>query len=78
MIEDLNYAVDDANAINDLLIESLGFPNENIHLLLNETATRENIRKALRSISIKAQPRDRILIYFAGHGKTELLATYSP
>ncbi len=75
MIEDLNYAVEDANSINGLLIESLGFPSENIHLLLDADATRDNIRKALRDISKKAGARDRVLIYFAGHGKTEILAS---
>ena len=34
MIEDLNYAVEDANSINDLLIETLGFSSKNIYLLL--------------------------------------------
>ena len=69
-IQNLNYAVKDANAFKSLLIDNYNFPESNVTLLLNEDATYNNIRKKFSLITKSAKEKDRVLIYFAGHGET--------
>ena len=69
-VQNLDYAVDDANSIRSLLIEQFNFPPENITLLVNEKATYTKIKKSLSHVTRKASKNDRILIFFAGHGET--------
>ena len=69
-IQNLNYAVKDANAFKSLLIDNYNFPESNVTLLLNEEATYNNIRKKFSLITKSAKEKDRVLIYFAGHGET--------
>ena len=66
----LKYAVNDAKAIKELLINTFGFQDENIKLLLDKEATYSSIRHELYTISRLAEINDRILIYFSGHGQT--------
>ena len=69
-VQKLNYAVDDAEDVKDLLIDQFGFPQNNITLLKNEEATKQNILKSFRDITRNAKKNDRVLIFFAGHGET--------
>ena len=69
-IQNLNYAVKDANAFKSLLIENYNFKKDNVKILLNEQATYNNIRKNFSLIARAAKENDRVLIYFAGHGET--------
>jgi len=66
----LNYAVKDAESIQDILVNTFDFPKDNITLLTNEDATKQNILQAFSDITTKAENKDRVLIYFAGHGDT--------
>ena len=70
-INDLNYAVSDASGIKQMLIDYYEFPEENIISLINENATARNIRKEISGLSKKTTDKDRIVIFFAGHGMTE-------
>lgn len=67
----LSYAVSDAEAVRDVLLDDLGFPPEKVTCLLDEEATRSNI---LRSYLAYANDGigldDRLLVFFAGHGHT--------
>ncbi len=72
-IRPLNYAVADAEAIARL-IQKLGFPQENITMLYNEEATRENFIKTFTEISEQTGENDRLLVYWAGHGQSERVA----
>lgn len=61
----------DAEDIYAALISPEGgqFPAENVHKLINERATVENIRHELEDWLPKVtQDNDRVLIYYAGHG----------
>ena len=69
-VKNLDYAVDDANSIKNLLVEKFSFPSDNITLLLNKKATYTKIKKALSHVTRQANEKDRILIFFAGHGAT--------
>jgi len=69
-VQKLDFAADDAIAMKEILIESFNFPEDNITMLLNQEATKDNIVKEFSNIAFKAQERDRVLVFFAGHGET--------
>ena len=70
-VRPLNYAVDDASAIKNVLINNYGFPRSNVNVLLNNEATQSNIKKQLNALVRSAKSNDRVVFYFAGHGMTE-------
>ena len=72
-IRGLNYAVDDANDIKDLLLNKFNFSNENIILLRDQDATKDNILTALYETAEKVGDNDRYMIFFAGHGTQKKL-----
>jgi uncharacterized caspase-like protein len=43
-------------------------PENQIEILVDESATRENILKSMRTIFLKADENDVIILYFSGHG----------
>ncbi|MFO7706976.1 MAG: caspase family protein [Desulfobacterales bacterium] len=68
----LKYAVNDALAFKQMLVEKNRVPDENISLLLNEQATLRNVRSALGTgLKNTAGMDDMAIIFFAGHGATE-------
>ena len=69
-VQKLDYAADDALAMQEMLIELFNFPSANITLLLDEKASKDNIIKEFSNIAFKAQEDDRVLVFFAGHGET--------
>ena len=70
-VQSLDYAVNDAKDIQNMLVGKFQFPKDNIRLLINEEATRASILQEFSNITKKAGTNDRVLIFFAGHGKTE-------
>ena len=67
----LKFAESDAEAIYRLLIshEAGSFPPENVHKLIGREATLANIRRELETwLPSVAQPSDRVVVFFAGHG----------
>ena len=69
-VKKLNYAVDDAESIKEILNNSFHFPSDNISILINEEATKQNILKSFSEITKNAKSNDRVLVFFAGHGET--------
>jgi len=72
----LSFAVADAVAMRDTLVESLGFPADNVTLLLDADATRDRILAALAdglADPKRIDHEDRVLVFFAGHGATRRL-----
>ena len=69
-VQKLNYAVDDAESIKEILNNSFHFPSDNISILINEEATKQNILKSFSEITKNAKEKDRVLVFFAGHGET--------
>jgi len=68
----LRYAVSDARAFFDHLVNFNRIPPENVLLLLNEDATLTKLRSALGThLKKSAGPEDMVIIFFAGHGATE-------
>ncbi len=71
----LEYALKDARAIEKRL-KFLGFQTTT---LLDRQATRDNILKILSDeLPRKVQRNDRVIIFFAGHGRTEEAAGDKP
>lgn len=69
-VQDLNYAVEDALAIKNMLINQYGFNRNNVRYLIDKEATHSNIRKELNNLLKNAGENDRVVFYFAGHGET--------
>ena len=69
-VDPLNYAVEDAEAISNLLISNFDFKKENIIILTDKEATLDNIRTKLFEVATLVGKDDRLLVYFAGHGET--------
>jgi uncharacterized caspase-like protein len=71
----LSNAYNDANGINKVVVEQYGFSNL-IPPLFNERATKDKLEEIFVDIlpdEEKIGKRDRILVYYSGHGK---LRTY--
>lgn len=66
----LRYPDDDAYRIFAFLQSPAGgaIPEDQIKILIDEAATKSNIKKAMREIFWKAGPNDLVLMYFSGHG----------
>lgn len=72
-LSDLQYADDDAQAFASLLRGPLfgsgGVPADHIRLLVDEDATLDAVRSALRGfLARNAKPEDIVVVFFAGHG----------
>lgn len=67
----LKFSESDAEAVYRVLINHEGgaFPAENVHFLKGPQATLANIKRELEEwLPSVAQPADRVVVYFAGHG----------
>jgi uncharacterized caspase-like protein len=65
----LRYAHSDAEAIRDFLVsEKGGFRSEDVTLLINEEATREQILRQIGVLQESTGQGGLVLIFFAGHG----------
>lgn len=72
-IPKLQYAVNDATAVERVLLAQ-GFRPDRIIRLLDREATKARIETVLGDeLKQKTGPNDRVLVFFAGHGKTDRL-----
>lgn len=73
----LQYAVRDAEGVEQLLVQKFGFAAERVVTLKNEQATRQGILAAFhdRLAHGGLQPNDRVFVFFAGHGATRKLSS---
>ena len=69
-LNNLEYAVNDAKAIYNILIEKFGYKKDNITLILDKEANKTNIMNAYYEISKNVCNDDSVLIFYAGHGTT--------
>ncbi|MBL4658322.1 MAG: ankyrin repeat domain-containing protein [Flavobacteriales bacterium] len=63
----LKNAVNDAKAVEDVLRKK--YKMDEIITLYNESATGENITKALESLVAKVKEADNVFIFYSGHGE---------
>lgn len=66
----INFADKDAAAVSSLLTQKMGFPAENVVLLQNSEASRENILEALEWLATNPDldENSEVVIYYSGHG----------
>lgn len=69
-IPDLEGTINDACLLRRALINRLGFAPQNIKMLANEDATKQNVVSALKALQNPevAETNGSLLVYFAGHG----------
>ena len=72
-VPDLHYAVEDALAIKNMLINEFNFSRNNVRVLIDKEATQSNINREMSKLLKSADVNDRVVFYFAGHGETEAL-----
>ena len=67
---DLTFTTNDARAIKDFFQnDNIGaVPEENLSLLLDQNATKQQILRALKNQLSKAWFNDLVIFYFSGHG----------
>jgi hypothetical protein len=71
-VHHLKYAVNDARAFYDLLVNTNQIQSENVFLMINGQASLKQLRSTLGTrLKNKAGKDDMVIIYFAGHGATE-------
>ena len=66
----LHYTDDDAYQFYAFLKSPEGgaLPDEQVRVLVDDNATRDNLLEAMRSIFLQADENDVVLFYFSGHG----------
>ena len=69
-VAQLDYAVNDAIAVREMLIDKYAFKADNIQLITDEEATKDNIIKGFSDILTQAKEKDRVVVFYAGHGET--------
>jgi peptidoglycan/xylan/chitin deacetylase (PgdA/CDA1 family)/tetratricopeptide (TPR) repeat protein len=72
----LNYAVNDAKGVAEVLREQYGFKSDHIFELYDENATRGKIAELLSDTLAdpsRVKPNDRVFVFYAGHGMTRSL-----
>ena len=68
----LKWAVNDARAFYQHLVDFIKIPEDNVILLLNQDANLTHLRSMLGTyLKKRAGREDMVIIYFAGHGATE-------
>lgn len=74
---DLQFSDDDARSFHALLRSPAGgsVPDENIRVLIDKQATRNNVLQAL-TIFRQATRGDRVIFYFSGHGERGMFLPY--
>ena len=62
--------MNDAEAVQKMFIEKYGFKEENVKLITDSDATKDNILQGFSDILTQAKEKDRVVVFYAGHGET--------
>lgn len=75
---DLNYSDSDAKKVYQFLKSPEGgsIPDQQIILIRNDEAIRDNIKTSIDTLFSKASSKDLIILYFSGHGGPNYLVAY--
>lgn len=64
-----DFAASDARLFGRYLVETLGFPKENVAVLVNQGATKSDLEKFLEKwLANRVEKDDEVFVYFSGHG----------
>ena len=75
-INPCTWADEDAREMKETLIDSPQWSNINIKILLDEDATKADIKAAIKWLATDAKEGDVSLFYFAGHGTNDGVDVY--
>lgn len=75
-LQSLAYVEDDVNDFCGILSDHFHIDCDDISYFTNATATEDEIMSAVRDICAKVSKGDRVILYFATHGKTSYNTTY--
>lgn len=64
----LRGCVNDVKVMRELLIKTYGFDPENIRMVIDERATKQNIIDRLKWLVSNTQPGDELFFHYSGHG----------
>lgn len=65
----VEFASHDARVMRDYLTKTLGFPEENVVMLVNEQAAKSDVEKYIeRWLPNRVEQDGSVLIYYSGHG----------
>jgi Caspase domain len=64
----LSGCVNDARLMHNLLVDSFGFPEDQVTLLTDDQATRDGILAAFDAMVAATGPDDIVVVHYAGHG----------
>lgn len=67
-LKNLKGPINDVRITREVLISRYGFRPEEINVLINQQATRDNIIGALESLIQETREGDVVVFYFSGHG----------
>ncbi|MDR2351017.1 MAG: caspase family protein, partial [Deltaproteobacteria bacterium] len=66
----LKGAVNDVALMEEVLVERLGYPPENVVKLIDAEATRSGVIKAMKDMAGILTKEDQLYIHYSGHGST--------
>jgi len=72
----LDYTDDDVYDMCDVLINNCYFATENIKVLIDANATKENIKNNITAFVSKAKKDDTVIFFFSGHGYNHHISVY--
>ncbi len=79
-VNDVKFAIKDANCFKNMLISSMNIKAENIYEWKNEEALKNNLDYDLSRLFYSLGKNDRVIFYYVGHGfhdgVTNYLSTY--
>jgi len=67
-IGDLRGCINDVTNVRHILKIFFGFTNDNIRVLIDKRATKENILKRLQKMILQSETGDYLVFHFSGHG----------
>lgn len=75
-LQPIPFVEEDVNGFHQVLLDTFCLPYENTEYLTNASATHERITSEVKAICQKAKEGDRVILYFATHGKTAYNTTF--
>jgi hypothetical protein len=64
----LSWCVNDAQSMYHLMVDAFGFDPSEIYFYTDQQASRRNILRAMRIITLRGEPGDTAFFYYSGHG----------
>ena len=72
-MQNLNYAVNDAKSVKEMLMKNYNYREDHIKMILDENATKNGILQGFNELLQEAKEDDRVIVFYAGHGETYTL-----